>query len=669
MSQAGKTLLAAVLALSMTGIGPRVRDGEPGDPDVPFCEPESTVQVSLRSDDLPLVGTTIAIDGSRTKLSVRTPRQGQPASCTVTLVNVFREGHFSWSLRSRPAGSRAALAGTNGSRPRLEPDMAGTYTVRLTACPGGCRPEVTGSVPAEEARRDLVLSIVDEFVYPPATEPIRPGQPPSGLGDFGDVDGKCGIADDTGTADILGPAWVTVNTWSGPDDYELLEGVVRRATTSRRDNPLNHHSQDFTLHVAPDPALRGLMPDGQGGEVEVEWEIDELPERARPSRGDRVSAVGFFIHDCDHGGKTEIHPPVLIAAHRPRPVALPPSAGRGTNVVVPGIVTELWVSQGGGEATDNCSATGLHQSTGPRGCLPRDAGFIDGNPIQRRYQFRIYLPKDPQRILREAGRAVPPVPLFTSVENPDGSAGPEPQLRLDPNREFVDVSLDLTSFRGRTYGRRIRAAWAYAAPDNWALHAWRLEVPAIDVHNDADGPTRGDGDWKFWINVNNGAAEWTKVFDCEGCVHGRETFNGRGLATGRNGAGSLGPDLRLYPRQRLSLFADGFETDWVYTDSTGTASVVKVPAPGEFSVRSHCSRSGPSGCGEYTLEYRLVDLGPVGNAALSAAARQLYDAYAIRPAGRPLPGLPPIGDLPVSEDLVLADQIARVGLADTTLVE
>lgn len=604
----------------------------------------------------------------RSKLVVRVPRDGQPASCATTLVNLFLGGRFAWSLPSKPAASRAVLLDTRGSQPRLVPDVAGSYTVRLTACPNGCQPPVSGAVPVAPTSRDLTLTIVDEFVYPPATEPVRPNQPPSNPSHFPDTDGKCGFSDDIGTADITGPAWVTVGTWEGPEDYVLLEGIARAASTSRRDNVLNHHSQDFTVHVDPDPAMGRLLAEGQNGEVEVEWETNELPDRVRPSRGDRVSAVGYFIHDCDHGAKTEIHPPVLLATHRARPVAVAESAGRGDNVVVPGIVTEVWISKGGGEATDNCSRTGLHQSTGARGCLPRDAGFNDGNPIQTRFEFHIYLPKNPRRILREAGFEVPPVPLYTAVSNPDGSPGPAPTMVLDESGEFVTVTIDLTSFTGRAYSRRIDVAWAYAAPDNWQLRRWRLAVPLLDVHDDADNIARGDGDWKFWINVNNGAAEWTRVFDCEGCVHGRETFGGRGLETGRDGPGSLGPDLMLFPRQRLSLFADGYETDWIYADSTGTASVVRPPSSGEFRVRSHCRRSGPSGCGEYTLFYRLDDQGPFGAAQLSADARRIYEAYTIRPSSGSLPDLPPTSTLPAIEDVVLGDALVRVDLDDTRFI-
>lgn len=43
---------------------------------------------------------------------------------------------FSWSITSRPTGSSASLAGANTSKPKLTPDVAGTYKVRLQVSDG-----------------------------------------------------------------------------------------------------------------------------------------------------------------------------------------------------------------------------------------------------------------------------------------------------------------------------------------------------------------------------------------------------------------------------------------------------------------------------------------------------------------------------------------------------
>lgn len=89
---------------------------------------------------------------------------------------------------------------------------------------------------------------------------------------------------------------------------------------------------------------------------------------------------------------------------------------------------------------------------------------------------------------------------------------------------FLKVTIDLKGFTEKTYTRRIVSAWVYPSPNNWDVRQWRLRMKSIDVSDDGDG-WLNDGDWSFWLNTNNGYQEWSRIFDCAGCVHDTEEFN------------------------------------------------------------------------------------------------------------------------------------------------
>ena len=220
--------------------------------------------------------------------------------------------------------------------------------------------------------------------------------------------------------------------------------------------------------MRPDAAYRRLLR-GTQTLMEVEWERNHFPEPFRPTPGDRASVYGFWILDCGHDGPTEIHPPVGVAIHRPRTIALDPttqltfeggddvnpffSSTVGSNVFVPGIVTDIYFNQKAGEITSNCSDTGLHQpghyQITPQGVLAVTGACIRApHPLNRIFTFNIYLPPRPQLV----GSGT--VPLYTKIEaHPFGfSTGPDPQLSIQgvaPDL-FVRVTIDLRNFTGAT---------------------------------------------------------------------------------------------------------------------------------------------------------------------------------------------------------------------------
>jgi hypothetical protein len=216
-------------------------------------------------------------------------------------------------------------------------------------------------------------------------------------------------------------------------EFALAEGRVYHTLVSRKDHPASHHSQDASSLIEIDPHRRHLLvgdtPTDKGvllpfGGLEIEWESDELPEPFRSINGDRISALGYHVIDCGHERYTEIHPPVAVAVHRPRAVLLPGSAAfehngpvepLGTNVMVPGIITDVWANLSGGQALD-CEKAAVHISARiGRPCVrqPTTAG--------QSFVFHIYLPPSPAHRLQQLGKTPAFVPnLHVSItDHPD----------------------------------------------------------------------------------------------------------------------------------------------------------------------------------------------------------------------------------------------------------
>lgn len=628
------------------------------DPDNPTCQASRFIEAQLRIEGLHLDrqvvrGRPISIVATSVKLAELN------SACQTTLRSL-PANEFSWQLSS-PLGSNASLNNTNSLTVGLTPDLNGDYTVTLTACPGGC--SVVGKTYAQESF-PFTLTAVASLALPPGTEPVLPAQTGTSPSAIPDAAERC-----LNGGGVTSPQWVTVNNWSGAANYELLEGQVGRSRISRKDNFLNHDSQDHNMDVKPDPNARHLLRSG-ADEIEVEWERNHFPEAFRATPGDRISTFGYWVLDCGHDYKTEIHPPVGVAVHRARPVLIPsdqqlllptgddvnPVAPQsiGSNVYVPGIVTDIFFSRRAGEITNNCSATGLHQPgryeivNGQLRGIP-GACIREPSPLNRIFTFHIYLPERPALQFRNE------VPLYTqTVAHPFGfNVGPEPTVELiNAARPYLQVTLDLRNFTGDRYARRIMSGWALASPTNWELRRWKVRIPVLDVHDDGDGRLRGDGDWRFWIDLNNGRSEWTKMFDCDGCVHGRMTFAGRPWQTGEpaevSSDRSLGPDLLLFPSQRIWVHSSGFEADWTIDDDTGSVNdfipqqwvVAAVQANGRFErkTRASCTSQAfadvatTSGCADYTLEYEIVPGPALPAPSLSDGAQRLFQQYTVFPA-------------------------------------
>ncbi|MEA2205009.1 MAG: hypothetical protein QOE77_1785 [Blastocatellia bacterium] len=643
-----KTIVIALFVIfGATGSAWAQLPRETDDPDSRPCRDTSGINLTLKTTGAYLPGTTIGIR-SESSIWAET-RDGKNHNRCKNTVEDLPRGKWKWQILERPAQSTSQLAGTNQEAVTLLLDQLGDYKIRFTACPTGCQIPIPDSatLTIDAESRDILVRVL--AILPPdaspdipvfnaqdrSTLPFKPTNPTT-------VSTHC-----AGDQGIMSSAWYTVLPWSGPSDYKLLEGRVGASSVSSNDSFLNHDGMDWGMEVTPHPWSRHLMGSNQS-DLAVEWERAHLPEKMRPTPGDWISAVGYWIYDCDHDKKTEIHPPVLLAIQRARPISLPTNAGAGSNIYVPGIVTDIWVDREAGDITNSCAYAGLDQQKDPTKpplvdaqgfpkarCLPDSEGF-SSNPIKRVFKFNIYLPRSPQAIMAAIGKTAPQVPLFIEGCVPPGSLAldqPVCEQETAGGVTYLKVTIDLRSYNLPTYSRRIVAGWAHAAPDNWGVRRWNLRVTSLDISDDGDSLLRGDGDWRFWVNTNNGATEWTKLMEGQGNAHGNMTFGGKPWETNAprcNSAinpgcnRSLGPAIVLFPNQLLQLGTSGFEEDWFVNNSISGISFRLGQRQASGSAVAN------DGSAKYTLHYQVLPGADIGRAQLSPAARARYDAYVVK---------------------------------------
>jgi hypothetical protein len=590
------------------------------------------LQANLMIVGIPVAGSQVQVNATNAKLA------GTKATATrICDPLLFPLTRFRWDVAEAPPGQSASILEGNTLSPRVALGGAGAYRIRLTACPEKCRLTRDGRSKSVGPFTAIVtIDAVSEVHVPPETEPppqellplLRP-QPPLPSFSYSRRKSIC-----NGGGGIKDPQWATAQGFRGAGDYRLLEGPVSWSKVADLDNPLNHDSQDFEWKTKPDPPYYGLPHPDPAAEMKVEWETGRYPRLFQPTPGDRTSTFGFWIFDCGHDPfKAEIHPPVGVATERPRPVHIPPSFrpagfpnGFGSNVHVPGIVTDIWFNRRSGELTRNCSSTGLHwpaNGGAPGQCIR------EPHPLNRTFTFNVYLPRNPLHRARELGLNPPPVPLFIGTEKlSQGGGGAEPvtAVRERDGVTWLEVTLDLSTLRANedTYARRISAAWAYPAPDNWGASRWRVLLKDMKIYDDSE-PGFDDGDWRVFFNTNNRDQEWSKIIDCDGCVDDGDT---RALNL-RTGTPALGPHPVLFPGQPIFVHTVGYD-DEVAADDLGTVFDRAPQLRGNYSTIA-------GGAATYRLNYEVRPAGSVGPAALTPEAGALSRAYTGRPDPRCTP--------------------------------
>jgi len=644
-------VLVIILLTSSVALG-QLRGELDGKDRIPCKEtPDGAAFARLRTFGYAIAGLSVQIDASTSNIVYMNEHCAQFVTGLVSPPVVSSPGRpsSSWELTT-PRGSHSTLTGTGMARTLLL-DVADKYTVKFTACPSKCLLQLQGGrvVEVEADFMEITIDATSQAVIPPETNPILPpsAQAPGNGPTPDDADGKCDGS--LGWGGVTRPQWRTVNQWQGPQDYELLEGWVANTHVASSDSPLNHFDIDLNIDVEPDSPYNRLLfwPPGRPPttfqSMTVEWERPNIPEFYWPRFGDRVSAFGFLVHDCGEDPfPTEIHPPVGIAVQRARPVQVSPTrlfpfspaqcpeppcrpvlTTVGLNVYVPGIVTDILFNQHGG-CIKGCSVlcrVGLAQPYGgPDICGP--------SPLNRLFEFNIYLPRDPRAIYKAGGRNVPPVPLYYQVVPLGAGGGPDPVIVVvkEGDITYLHVKLDLRGFQGDVYNRRIVAAWVYPSPDNWGLKSWRLAIDSITANRVKNGS------WNLWVATNNENQEWTKIFECDECISTGDELTISSLVgrapwtTGVGGA--LGPDILLFGGQQIRVHTEGRDAGFSYV--TGDAlGYVDLP----LEQRALPLKHKESCCGDgfhYTLNYRVLEGAPVGPPSLSPAARSLFEAYRLQ---------------------------------------
>ncbi|HVE68212.1 MAG TPA: hypothetical protein VNB64_06495 [Solirubrobacteraceae bacterium] len=604
-----------------------VIDDDPDGPSEGPC-PLSAYNFSLEGNltvaGIPFAGRPIQINAASAKLT------GRKATATRICEEVlFAVSRFRWSVVSTPPGQRAnVVADGDTLMPFVSLGGAGTYRIRLTACPSRCTVTRSGqSRTVGPFTREQTITAVSDYAPPPETapllpRPLPPDNQPVRRFSADERDRMC-----LGGGGVADPQWVTAGYVNGPQDYRLQEGEVKRSKVASQDNFLNHDSQDHIWEVEPDAPFAWLSHPIAGKDMEMEWETNHFPRQFRPTAGDRAATMGYWILDCGHGLRAEIHPPVGVAVQRQRAVEIPSTFrptgfpnGFGTNVQVPGIVTDVYFNRTAGEITNNCSRTGLHQ---PAALNAPGLCIEEPHSLNRSFKFNIYLPRDPKDVAESLGLTPPPVPLFVGTRGLGvGGGGPTPAMvfRQRGGAAWLEVTIDLTGFTGPTWARRINAAWAYPNPDNWGARRWSVLLKSMKVFDDAE-PFGDDGDWRMYFNTNNRDREWTQIIsnDCEGCIDDDEThtFNLR------TGTSQLGPNPVLFPGQRIFVHTTGFDEE-TWGDDIGTVFLREAQRAGDFTAYSH------GGDGSYHLNVGIRQGPAVGRAFLTSEAAALLNAYTVR---------------------------------------
>jgi len=651
-------LVAASLLVFALGAGAMMKDDDPGSGPGLFLDCLEAEVLGVRGmpflNGLPVVQQSLEIVGEQVKVVVATT-----ARCSQVTPSSLP---FEWQVTG--PGGAVAVADDGTLRPHFRPLVAGAYEARITYCPQTCQNKHVASdivdIPPQTA--SLAVIVADQMPVPPASQPLltptaktppTPQQAAAENAFHEERDRKCGFPGSL--ADTSTPQLVPVRPWASQADYRLLEGQVRKTDIAPKDNELNHYSHDIRINVELDPQHLLLKVEGNA-DMEVEWESNYLPGSMRAVAGDRVSAFGFHTYDCHHSPiSTEIHPPVLTAVHRSRAVRIPDGwpapdgEPLGSNIWVPGIVTDIWANVHAGEISSNCSDTGLHQEAvlvPGRFPIRYGACIRSPHPIRRSFSFNVYLPENPQQRVALAGLSAPPAPLHVRVEPGSGPA-PSVVRMTDGDVTFLRVTVDLNEHTGQTYQRRIVAAWVQPSPENWGLERWKLGIPSMRVYEDHDFGT--DGDWVFWAATNNRDQEWTRLLNGNSVGEGTYTFGGRPWETNSPHADrSLGPHLLLFNppfsqyfpgsplldlTRSLQVHTSGYDKEF-WDDAVGTVNAVVHPNVAALEVGDRSTRSQYSSTGDYKLTYFHERMGPIEGAKLTAAGRDLAAAYTLGSTGR-----------------------------------
>ena len=690
------------------------------------CTEAASLVFALTSSPDPSLGSPVKMHASTPTLVIK--NVGDDPHCEGD--RRIPEESWIWSL-DVPLGSHAQLTNANTLTTILDvsftPDIPGNYTVHLNGCGNQCSvtlvTDIVGkkiikeTVDIADAEHRIVINVLPQVrphIIPPnqpspLTEGPNPHREPATAPEHYEK-----ATDFCGNKALLGiglrPEWFTTTPSEATDQQlQLVEGRVYDSLVARVDTPRGHLDNDAEADIDVDPWRhrlliddhpidKGKVTDGvslaEGG-MRIEWEWPEWPEGFRPLIGDRISALGYHVIDCGHDINTEIHPPIAVATHRPLPVQLPsfgsveegkPSVPIGSNVFVPGIVTDIWVHLRGGDALE-CVGDSLRVATIKKVAI--NGSVVSFSPCvpqpdqpQVTFKFHVYLPPNPQQIIKKATGLDRPRPaLFTQfVNHPETPAGVRTDVpfqilnqesHLDDDQPYLTVSVDLSSMRtGETLAKRLISAWVYPdiTSNNYGLQAFRLLLKKLEVIDTGDSPSAfNSGDWRLWVGYSNAVRPWTRLItdsvDEKTYTPPDSVFL----------PGALGPDGALQgeflefhdflPSSLGRLRMTGYEQDTFGSDDVGEVTRFLGAPTGSFVVNSFCEAENVdiadqlvnSGCAAYNAHF-VVEPGLAIKSVLSPQVIAFLNRMLV---GVPLTNFPPIGDSELFSGPV-SPQIARL---------
>jgi hypothetical protein len=186
---------------------------------------------------------------------------------------------------------------------------------------------------------------------------------------------------------LQSPNWVRVNdkdfpASGGQPPLQSVSGVVQNAVgdvhVSGGDNPVSHAAYDLNFDTNVDPASTDLVAKtNTSGGIHIEREAQATPTFAWPEPGDRVTARGYWVWDCDHfttgtevtGEQTEIHPFTAMWIER----ATSPSSRTGESE------SDLFLTTDKTEAGkhSDCAHRSKHDQVAFKACVFAEPDYVD----------------------------------------------------------------------------------------------------------------------------------------------------------------------------------------------------------------------------------------------------------------------------------------------------
>jgi hypothetical protein len=343
------------------------------------------------------------------------------------------------------------------------------------------------------------------------------------------------------------PEWVYVNAndvriarLTGDDRLgrRTVEGVVSESRPAGEDLYLNHNYHDFNVLIRPDAPYEDVLGSGNhnpGREqdiIEGEWEVNQVPLWAWPSRGDRVRASGNWIWDCGHWGNsaadptslsqlliydpietiqdvarpgairgetTELHPLYEVATFRAN------AAGRlqraGARVLS---TLDVWINGNGGpaQANEECALKGITNAVVAR------VACSSARDVAGTYSYTMKLRPRPS-----AGSRLIVNPVFNRSETMPQLIGLPVRVVPDPAHGIVKVSFDLPhTTLPQKFGISVSAGWS----DDQRAVAHTVTLKSIHIARSLDGAsepnlnpagapgeqTTEEGEWVLYANIS-----------------------------------------------------------------------------------------------------------------------------------------------------------------------